>query len=131
MKKFLKTVWKYAFPIRQAYEWGLELFYVRVNNGAVYYEKSSTKLKKTLAGFAVLLGVYVCVLAFYMKLGGNPEILELSAKQAKAVRAGLTPGVLGVFVSLLTALGTWYGYLQNNYTKHKQAVISNFTPPKP
>jgi len=129
MKKVIKSIWKYAFPLRQIYEWGLELFYVRITNGAgVHYAKSSTKVKKTLAGFGVLLGIYIVGLAFYVKLGGNPGILELTARQAASVRSALTPGVLGVFVSFLTALGTWYTILQYNYSNHKQKVIDNFKP---
>ena len=129
MKKVFKAIWKYAFPIRQIYEWSLELFYVRITNGVgVHYEKSSTKLKKTLAGFGVLAGIYIVGMAFYMKLGANPGFLGLSTKQALIVNKGLTPGILAVFVSFLTALGTWYTVLQNNYTKHKQKVIENFKP---
>lgn len=125
MKKFLTIVWRYAYPLRQIYEWGLELFYVRVHNGKTTYEKSSTKAIRTLVGFVVIGGLYIVALAFYVKLGGNPGFLKMTAKQVTVIRVGLTAGVLGIFVSFLTALGTWYGFLQHNYTKHKQKVIEH------
>ena len=104
MKKFFATVWRYAFPLRQIYGWYLEFTHVRITNGVTYYQRSSTKLKKNLAGFGVLGGIYIVGMAFYVKLGGDPFMIKLSAKKLLHVRNSLNAPILGTFVSFLAAL---------------------------
>lgn len=126
MKQFLQKIWFWAFPFRQIYEWGLELFYVRVHNGDVHHEKSSTKAFRTMIGFAALAFLFLIGLAFWVKLGGSlAYFMKLDAKVLAQVRESLTAGILASFVSLGGLVGTLFTFLQSNYSKHKAGVIKH------
>ena len=119
MKKFIEVV---KFVPNSIYGWCLELFYVRITNGKVYYEKSGTKAFLTFVRLGALIVLGLIALAYWIKIGGNVVFI----KGEPAIRKTLTSGVLLAFSGLGAIIGTLLGYLQKNYTDHKKQVVQDF-----
>jgi len=105
------------------YEWFQVLFYIKIVNGGVHYVPSSTKAFLTFVRLLTLGMLATVLAAFMIKLGVNLPLIE-EAGIAKT----LTAGILASFTGLSGIISMLLGYLQKNYTEHKNAVKNNFKP---
>lgn len=83
------------------------------NNGKDEFEKSTSKLIRSIIGLLLICLLLVVVAAFGLKIVLVFRVSELQNKF-------LSAGVLGVFSGLSGMVGILLGYLQKNYTEHKQ-----------
>lgn len=92
--------------------------HVKINNGKIHYEFSSSKTTKSIiSGLGILL-LLVGVIAF-----GAVPFSEIAARR-------LTAPILGVYSSLVLGVLGALLRLQTNWSKdHKPAIIDKFVPP--
>jgi len=134
VKRFFKTVWYYAFPLRHIFEWYREFTHIRHTNGRTYYERSGSKAIRSAVGFAAV-GILLVLLFGAVIIVGIPELILAKKgnlalfKHFIVIRKSLTPAMFSSLLGLGAILAAAFGFLQSNYTKHKEAAIKNFTVP--
>lgn len=83
------------------------------SNGKDEFEKSTSKLIRSIVGLLLIFLLVVVVAAFGLKI-------VLVFGKSELQNKFLSAAVLGVFSGLSGMVGILLGYLQKNYTEHKQ-----------
>ncbi|KKM16275.1 hypothetical protein LCGC14_1687430 [marine sediment metagenome] len=93
--------------------------HVKINNGKIHYEFSSSKTIRSLVSLAGFMLLIVGIFVFGAVVFGSDALAERLTAPVLGVYSSLTLGVLGALLRL-----------QSNWSKdHKPAIIDKFIPP--